>query len=241
MSDPLPDSSGRFHVVIVGAGPAGLFTALRAQLMPGIQVLIVDQGLDLGGRLDARQRRPQDNEIITSGFGGAGLFSDGKLCLSHRIGSTVSYRYPPGEVEARQRLIDEVIRSGEDAPLYGADRPLRHGWSPLRQRTGWSTCLRRPSRNGTGCPASRSAAVRGFDAGTADLIGPGVGAIPVRSPPDHQANPVQPGQVTVTGQSGHVDDTTDLVGAGATMQRQKHQDPQPLRRHLQPQPRPAIR
>ena len=121
MTDQPPDSSSRFDVVIVGAGPAGLFAAVRARLVAGIRVLIVDQGLDLRGRLDARQSRPDDNEIITTGFGGAGLFSDGKLCLSHRIGSTVSHRYPPGEVEARQRLIDEMIRSGDDAPLHGAD------------------------------------------------------------------------------------------------------------------------
>lgn len=118
LADRPPDT---FDLVIVGAGPGGLFAAFRAQKAPGIRVLIVDEGLDVDGRLLARRNRPDDNEIITTGFGGAGLFSDGKLCLSHRIGSTVSHRYPAHEVEARQRLIDEAIRSGEDAPLRGAD------------------------------------------------------------------------------------------------------------------------
>lgn len=122
-----PDTGGdtfggdTFDVVIVGAGPGGLFAALRAQRVPGIRMLVVDSGLDVTGRLDARRHQPDDNAIITTGFGGAGLFSDGKLCLSHRIGSTVAHRFPAAEVELRQHAIDALIRSGEDAPLHGAD------------------------------------------------------------------------------------------------------------------------
>ncbi|MGH3927701.1 MAG: NAD(P)-binding protein [Pseudonocardiaceae bacterium] len=52
-----------FDLVIVGAGPGGLFAAFRAQETPGIRVLIVDEGLDVDGRLLARQNRPHDNEI----------------------------------------------------------------------------------------------------------------------------------------------------------------------------------
>ena len=115
-------SEDAFDVVIVGAGPGGLFTAVRAVRAPGARCLIVDAGLDVTGRLDARQMRPDDNEIITTGFGGAGLFSDGKLCLSHRIGSTVAHRFHAEDVQRRQHAIDDLIRSGEGAPLLGADR-----------------------------------------------------------------------------------------------------------------------
>jgi len=63
----------------------------------------------------------EEKRTITSGWGGAGLFSDGKLCLSPRIGSTLAHRFPAHEVEARQHTIDEIFRGGEDAPLHGAD------------------------------------------------------------------------------------------------------------------------
>lgn len=108
-----------FHTVVVGAGPAGLFAAARASAAG--RVLLVDSGADLGGRLAARRRGGDQHTTITSGFGGAGLFSDGKLCLSHRIGSTVSHRFPTAEVNGRQRMIDEAIRGGRPAPLAGVD------------------------------------------------------------------------------------------------------------------------
>ncbi|MFG3642503.1 NAD(P)/FAD-dependent oxidoreductase [Micromonospora sp. NPDC047762] len=118
-----PDLAGEdlFDVVIVGAGPAGLFAALRAQRANHARLLIVDGGQDVAGRLEARGTDPDNNETITTGFGGAGLFSDGKLCLSHRIGSTVAHRFPAADVEHRQHAIDELIRSGEPAPLQGVD------------------------------------------------------------------------------------------------------------------------
>ncbi|QNE79112.1 dehydrogenase [Streptomyces finlayi] len=93
---------------------------MRARTATG-HVVVLDQGDDIDGRIRARELGLDEKRTITSGFGGAGMFSDGKLCLSHRIGSTVSHRFPPHEVEARQSAIDELLRAGEDAPLHGAD------------------------------------------------------------------------------------------------------------------------
>ncbi|MGW4548556.1 FAD-dependent protein [Streptomyces violaceorubidus] len=123
---PLPSTSAfsgrptQYDTLVIGAGPAGLLAALRAGAPAG-GVLVLDQGDDIDGRIRARELGQDEKRTITSGFGGAGMFSDGKLCLSHRIGSTISHRFPPHEVEARQYAIDEIFRGGEDAPLHGAD------------------------------------------------------------------------------------------------------------------------
>jgi uncharacterized FAD-dependent dehydrogenase len=80
---PPPKVSGRHDVVIVGAGPAGLFAALR-MCQAGLKPTIVDRGREL----ESRQRDvsnlfinglldPESN--LHFGLGGAGAFSDGKL------------------------------------------------------------------------------------------------------------------------------------------------------------------
>ena len=113
-------AASAFVAVVVGAGPAGLLAAYHASRAG--RVLLVDSGADLAGRLKVRHSDAGQEAVITSGFGGAGLFSDGKLCLSHRIGSTVSHRFDPDEVNRRQAAIDELLRGGLHAPLLGADR-----------------------------------------------------------------------------------------------------------------------
>lgn len=68
-----------YDVIIVGAGPAGIFCALRL-LDSGIQnILLIDMGKDIVHR----QRKGRD---IVCGWGGAGAFSDGKITLSPEVG-----------------------------------------------------------------------------------------------------------------------------------------------------------
>ena len=80
-----------YDVVIVGAGPAGIFSALELSAKPGLRVAILDKGPDIerrhcpardpGGRcLNCKPCR------ILTGWGGAGAFSDGKLTLSPAVG-----------------------------------------------------------------------------------------------------------------------------------------------------------
>ncbi len=71
------------RLVIIGAGPAGLFCALRF-LECGVTPLIVEQGKDIPERsadvtrfFETGQLDPHSN--IQFGLGGAGTFSDGKL------------------------------------------------------------------------------------------------------------------------------------------------------------------
>lgn len=78
---PVPEDAPR--VVIVGAGPAGLFAALKA-IEEGLKPIVIERGKDVGERrIDiAKLNRtgiadPDSNYCF--GEGGAGTFSDGKL------------------------------------------------------------------------------------------------------------------------------------------------------------------
>ena len=79
-------------VVIVGAGPAGIFTALE-MLRCGSKknIVIIEKGRSVEKRVCPKSKtkkcvncKPYCN--ITTGFSGAGAFSDGKLSLSCEVG-----------------------------------------------------------------------------------------------------------------------------------------------------------
>lgn len=82
--DPqLQDVSGKPHIVIVGAGPAGLFAAIRL-INLGYKPVVLERGKDVRSRrrdLAAMNKEgvvnPESNYCF--GEGGAGTYSDGKL------------------------------------------------------------------------------------------------------------------------------------------------------------------
>ncbi len=92
--------SKSYDVIIVGAGPAGIFCTLKL-LDSGIRnILLIDMGKDIF----SRERKGKD---ILCGWGGAGAFSDGKILLSPEVGGFL------GNVVDREtllRLLDEADR-----------------------------------------------------------------------------------------------------------------------------------
>ncbi len=79
-------------IVIIGAGPAGIFTTLEL-LRKGYKgsVLIVEKGVAVENRKCPKSKTKQCVSCkpychITTGFSGAGAFSDGKLSLSYEVG-----------------------------------------------------------------------------------------------------------------------------------------------------------
>ncbi|MCK6574643.1 FAD-dependent oxidoreductase [Myxococcota bacterium] len=79
----LPTLHGEAPVVVVGAGPAGLFCAWALALR-GVRSVLIERGADVRGRRPALARLnregvldPESNYCF--GEGGAGTFSDGKL------------------------------------------------------------------------------------------------------------------------------------------------------------------
>ena len=81
-----------YDLIIVGAGPAGIFTALEL-LRKGSKasILLIEKGKPVEKRHCPKAEvghcvNCKPTCAITTGFSGAGAFSDGKLSLSHEVG-----------------------------------------------------------------------------------------------------------------------------------------------------------
>ncbi len=120
-------SGDRYDVIIVGAGPAGMFAAYYLCEHSDLNVLLIEKGKAPLRRkcpmtaLDECQRCKPCN--ILSGVGGAGLFSDGKLNYIHKLGKTDLTQFM-SRADA-QHLIDETElifnHFGMDGPVYPTD------------------------------------------------------------------------------------------------------------------------
>jgi len=116
-----------YDVIIIGAGPGGIFTAYElAQKKPELKVAVFEAGHALNKR-----HCPIDGEkiktcigckscSIMSGFGGAGAFSDGKYNITNDFGGTL-YEYI-GKKQALDLMhyIDGINMAygGEGTKLY---------------------------------------------------------------------------------------------------------------------------
>ena len=98
----------RYDVIIVGAGPAGIFTALELMdKAPDTKVLLVDAGPEIDRRACPARKTGRcahcEPCAILHGWSGAGAFSDGKLSLSPEVGGRITDYMPK---EKAQDLID---------------------------------------------------------------------------------------------------------------------------------------
>ena len=117
-------------IVIIGAGPAGIFTALEL-LRRGSRksILLVDKGQPVERRHCPKQQAGRCLSCkpychITTGFSGAGAFSDGKLSLSYEVGGDLPSLI--GE-ELAQQTIDYTdgiyLEFGADPHVEGVGDP----------------------------------------------------------------------------------------------------------------------
>lgn len=116
----------KYDVIIVGAGPAGIFTAYElVKERQDLKILILEKGRDI-----YKRKCPKHTNggtcvnckpcSITTGWAGAGAFSDGKLSLSHEVGGTLPHYIG---VETTR----EMIRYTDDIYLKFGAAPEIHG------------------------------------------------------------------------------------------------------------------
>ena len=113
-------------VVIIGAGPAGLFAAFELiSKNNDLKVTLLDKGF-----LASNRHCPMNEQKIPcvncnpcnimAGFGGAGTFSDGKLNFIPKLGKSNLYKYM--SISEAEELIDytETIfnKFGMDSKVY---------------------------------------------------------------------------------------------------------------------------
>lgn len=118
----------KYDVIIIGAGPAGIFTALElVDRAPGLSVLILEKGKDIEGRIcpskeNNVQCRHCDPCSIVNGWGGAGAFSDGKLTLTTEFGGWLDEYIPKNEVAELIGYVDRIFLSfGATEIVHGVD------------------------------------------------------------------------------------------------------------------------
>ena len=96
-------------ILIIGAGPAGIFTAIELRRLGcRRKITIAEKGKAVEDRRcpKAETRKCvncKPNCNITTGFSGAGAFSDGKLSLSYEVGGELPSLIGEGKA---QDLID---------------------------------------------------------------------------------------------------------------------------------------
>ncbi len=121
------NSIPQFDIIIIGAGPGGIFSAYELMAKrPDLKVAVFEAGHSLNKR-----RCPIDGNKVTScincptcaimnGFGGAGAFSDGKYNITNDFGGTL-YEYI-GKTEALDlmKYVDSINTShgGEKTKMY---------------------------------------------------------------------------------------------------------------------------
>lgn len=114
-----------YDVIIIGAGPAGIFASLEFAKKSKMKVLLVDKGSSIKKRVcptiakgvKCTYCQPCD---ILNGWGGAGAFSDGKLTLSTAIGGALDTIIKKEELEKLINYSDKLwLDFGAKNVTYG--------------------------------------------------------------------------------------------------------------------------
>lgn len=118
----------KYDVIIVGAGPGGIFCAYRLlEKRKDLKILLIEKGRPIEKRVCPKRKTGVcagcQPCVITTGFAGAGAFSDGKLSLSPDVGGNLPQILG---YERTKELIGEsdaiYLKFGADTKVYGVDK-----------------------------------------------------------------------------------------------------------------------
>ena len=120
--------SNNYDVIIIGAGPSGIFCAYELkEKRPDLKVLMIEKGRSI----EKRQCPKRKTKVcvgcqpcsITTGFAGAGAFSDGKLSLSPDVGGNLPEILGYEEALSLIKESDDIyLKFGADTNVYGVDK-----------------------------------------------------------------------------------------------------------------------
>lgn len=120
--------SKRYDVIIVGAGPAGIFAALElVKANKGVKILVIDKGRDIEKRQCSSREKGAPCFCCSPcstvcGWGGAGAFSDGKLTLSTEVGGSLEQYIGEKHLAELIDYIDGIyINFGAPEHVYGLE------------------------------------------------------------------------------------------------------------------------
>lgn len=106
----------KYDAIVVGAGPAGIFTALTLADSGCRSVLLLEQGREL-----SKRKRSRD---MLCGWGGAGAYSDGKLIISTEVGGFLADFVPHKALYQLLNDADKIyVSHGAPGHVYGDISP----------------------------------------------------------------------------------------------------------------------
>ncbi|NMA01520.1 MAG: NAD(P)/FAD-dependent oxidoreductase [Clostridia bacterium] len=120
----------KFDVLVIGAGPAGIFTALELNKQnPNCKILIIDKGRNIEKRVCPERTQGYCSQCavcgITSGWSGAGAFSDGKLSLSPEVGGRITEYMSQQEAQDLINYADQYyLNFGASPDVYGLNNQV---------------------------------------------------------------------------------------------------------------------
>ncbi|HIS81364.1 MAG TPA: FAD-dependent oxidoreductase, partial [Candidatus Scatomonas merdavium] len=118
----------RYDVIIIGAGPSGIFCAYELkEKRPELKILMIEKGRAIENRQCPKRKTKKCVGCkpcsITTGFAGAGAFSDGKLSLSPDVGGNLPEILGYDKALELIKESDAIyLKFGADKNVYGVDK-----------------------------------------------------------------------------------------------------------------------